>query len=90
MLVSDLVRGLHSNMRRNILRLLSEKDRTAVEIYRELKEDAPKFRQSVNKALEILRGQGFVNKYYDMNREALYYQIVKREYHINLKDMSVE
>ena len=89
MRIQDVVSGLHSAMRRNILQLLCDSDRTAIEIYKELKENAPKFRQSVNRELEILLEHGFIRKYYDEKRKSLYYQIVKKELHIDLKDMSV-
>ena len=87
--IQDLVNGLHSEMRRNIILLLCDKDRTSTEIYRELKEKAPKFRQSVNRALDILVQYGCVRKYYDENRKALYYQLSEKEYKIDLRDMSV-
>lgn len=88
--IQDLVKGLHSKTSRKILQLLCDKDRTAVEIYGDLKGDAPKFRQSVNRALEVLRRHKLIKKYYDENRKALYYRIVKSDFHIDLKNMSVE
>jgi Fe2+ or Zn2+ uptake regulation protein len=90
MRIQDVVSGLHSAMRRNILQLLCEKDRTAVEIYKELKENAPRFRQSVNRELEILFKHGFIRKYYEEKRKALYYQIIKKELYLDLKKMSVK
>jgi len=88
--IQDLVKGLHSKTRRKILQLLCEKDRTAVEIYEDLKDDSPKFRQSVNKSLEILRKHKLIRKYYDEDKKALYYQISKKEFHVDLNNMSVK
>lgn len=87
--IQDLVNGLHSEMRRNIIRLLCEKDLTSIEIYKKLKEKAPKYRQSVNRALEILVQYGFIIKYYDGNRKALCYKVIEKEYKIDLRNMSI-
>lgn len=85
-----VVYALNSDMRRRIVRLLCNQDLTASEVFFNLKEYAPKYRQSVNKALEILKESGLVKKYYDDTKKALYYEVVKRNLSLNLEDMIVE
>ena len=56
----------------------------------ELKDNAPKYRQSVNKTLEILKQSDLVKKYYDDTKKALYYGIIRKELRLNLENMSIE
>ena len=81
---------LNSDLRRRIIRLLCNQDLTASEVFFRLKENAPKYRQSVNKALETLKESGLVRKYYDDTKKALYYGIVKKKLSLNLEDMMIE
>jgi len=88
--IDKFVHCLHSKTRRRILQLLSNKDMTAPQIYKALKNEAPKFRQSVNKALEVLREGGLIVKYYDAERKAIYYHLVKKVFVVKIPEMEVE
>ena len=90
MRLEKVIYALNSDLRRKILRLLCNEDMTASEVFLELKQDAPKYRQSVNKTLEILKESGLVRKYYNDTKKALYYRIVKKNLSMNLEEMSVE
>jgi Fe2+ or Zn2+ uptake regulation protein len=81
---------LNSDARRRILQLLSEKDMSAPQIYRELGKYAPKYRQSVNKSLEMLREAGLVSKHYDNENKAIYFHLVKKTYIFEISKMKVE
>lgn len=85
-----VVYALNADLRRKIIRLLCNQDLTASEVFVKLKENAPKYRQSVNKALEILKESGLVKKYYDDTKKALYYGVVKKKLSVNLEDMTIE
>lgn len=88
--IGDVVYGLNSTTRRQILRLLSENELTAPEIYQKLGDDAPVYRQSVNKALDILEQSKLVEKYYNSEKKAIQFKIVTKKLTIDLKDLSVE
>jgi len=90
MLLHKVVRALDSELRVRILVLLCERDMTSTDVLSELKEHRPMYRQSVNKALEMLKESGLVRKYYDDSRKALYYSLVKKMITINLKDGSID
>lgn len=90
MQLDKVIHALDADLRRKILSLLCHEDMTASEVFLELKQDAPKYRQSVNKALEILKESGLVRKYYNDTKKALYYRIVKKNLSLNLEEMSVE
>ena len=64
--------GLKNNLRRNILQIVSEKPMTAVEISNALGNKAPKYRQSINRSLEILRECQLVKKEYDEDQQDQY------------------
>lgn len=81
---------LHSDTRRRILQLLSKRDMSATQMHGELGKYAPKYRQSVNKALEILREGGLVTKYYDIENKAIYYSLIKRKYILKIDEMKIE
>ena len=51
---------------------------------------APKYRQSVNKALEMLRECGLVTKYYDNENKAIYYRLMKKTYIVKIDEMRIE
>lgn len=85
-----LIDCLHSDTRRRILQLLSRKDMTATEIHDELGKYAPKYRQSVNKALEVLREGGLVTKYYDNEKKGICYHLKKKKYVLKIDKMEIE
>jgi len=90
MSVNAVAQALTSPLKRKIIALLCSRDMTAVEIFRHLRETAPKYRQSVNKALESLKEAGLVRKYYNDTRKQLYYGIIKKRIIIVLETMSIE
>lgn len=85
-----VVYALNVDLRRRIIRLLCSRDMTSSEVFFKLKENAPKYRQSVNKALEILKESGIVRKYYNDKKKAIYYGIVKKRLMLNLEDLEIE
>lgn len=81
---------MRSGMHRRILQMLAKEDMSASQIYSKLGNYAPKYRQSVNKALELLRESGLLSKYYNAEKKKLYYHLIKEKYTINLAEMKVE
>ena len=90
MKIDKAVYGLNSKIRRNILVLLSKRDMTPIQIYRALGDKAPKYRQSINKALYILQKCGLVAKYVSSNDRKLYYKITVKDITINLENMEAK
>ena len=70
--------------------MLCEKDMSAPQIYKELGDKAPTYRQSINKSLDILENCGLVEKYYDNNKKAICYRIVKKSLRLRLDNLSIE
>lgn len=89
MQIDKVVYGLNSDTRQKILKLLCKRDMSAPEIFKELKNGVPSYRQSVSKALDILRESGLVIKYYDDKRKALYYKIAKKKVILKLDTLTV-
>lgn len=87
--IDRVVYGLNSETRRNILVLLSKEDMTPIQIYRELGSKAPKYRQSINKALKILQRCGLVKKYINKRDGKLYYKTIFKNVTINMKNMEL-
>lgn len=88
--LADVAYGLNSKTRRQILQLLSENELTAPEIYQMLGDNAPVYRQSVNKALDILEQCKLVTKYYNSERKVIQFSIVKNKLIINLEDLTIK
>lgn len=88
--VDEVAQALSSPLKRRIITLLCDRDMTAVDVFRQLGEEAPRYRQSVNKALESLKQAGLVRKYYSDLKKELYYGIVKKRITIVLETMSIE
>ena len=83
-------KALSSSSNLAIVTLLSDHDMTATEIFSELGDRAPEYRQSVNKALEVLRQAGLVKKYYGENKNRLLYSLIYKGITINFGKMSIE
>lgn len=90
MKIEEVAHALTSPLNREIIGLLCDQDMTAVEVFSRLGDSAPKYRQSVNKALEKLKRYGLVRKYYDDTRKGLYYGVTKKRLVLNMEDMSIE
>jgi predicted transcriptional regulator len=88
--LDKFIRCMRSGMHRRILQMLANEDMSASQIYSKLGNYAPKYRQSVNKALELLRESGLLSKYYNAEKKKLYYRLIKEKYTINLAEMKVE
>lgn len=63
---------------------------SASELYQSLGKDAPSYRQSVNKALEILKDAELVEKYYSEEKKAICYNVISKQIVISLLEMEVE
>lgn len=81
---------IRSDTRRRILQLLSERDMSAPQAYEKLGKNAPKYKRSVNRALEILRECGLVTKYYSNENKAIYYHLGKKTYVLKIAEMKIE
>lgn len=90
MRIEKVVFALKNNLRRRILKILSKKPMTVKEINLALGEKAPKYRQSINRSLEILRECKLVKKQYDEDKKVLYYSINHAKIIINLEKMEIE
>jgi len=62
---------------------------SAPQIYEELGPHAPKYRQSVNKSLGILRERGLVTKYYNNEKGGIYYHLVKKILVLKIDEMKI-
>lgn len=87
--LENLLKGLNTATKRRIVQLLAKKDMSAPELYERLNGLAPKYRQSVNKPLDQLDSAGIVEKYYDKEKKALIYHLVKDHYTIDLVSLIV-
>ena len=82
---------LRTKMRREILQILCNKGPMgAPEVFEEIKINKPRYRQSINKALEKLKDSGLVEKFYDENKKRLVYKIKNKKIIINFISMQVE
>lgn len=88
--IEKVIHGLHSETRRQILKLLCKGDLTATEIYQKLKFSKPVYRQSVHKSLQSLRDCGLVEKYYSSDKNAICYKVPKKALHIDLENMTLK
>lgn len=88
--LQSFVKVLDNSRRQKILQLLSEKDMSTSEIFKELGDLAPKYRQSVNKSLDALEMIGLVKKYYGSKDKSILYHLMKKSYLINFKTLVVE
>lgn len=82
--------ALKNDLRRRILKLLSKKPMTAKEISVALGENAPKYRQSINRSLEILREGQLVKKEYNEEKKVLYYSLRYSKIIIELENMEIK
>jgi len=87
--ILKLVKALNNQTRRKIIQLLCHKDMTAVELYKKLGDEAPKYRQSINKSLEILKESGIIHKYYSDKDKKLYYHMQYKKIIIDLEKMQI-
>lgn len=85
--VEDIAICLRSKTRRKILQLLCEANLSAIEIHRRMGSEGPKYRQSINKQLELLKEHGFVVKYYDDKKGAICYKITAKSISIDVIKM---
>lgn len=88
--MDEVIYGLNSQTRRRILSLLTKKPMSAPDIYHMLGDNAPVYRQSVNKSLDILERTKLVKKYYDSDKKAIYFKIEKNTLKINLDNLTIE
>lgn len=87
--VDKVSKALQNSLRRDILKAVSDKPRTVSQIAKDLGGRGPIYRQSVNRALEILRESGLVKKEYDIKKKGLYFSITTLYLSIDLKNMSI-
>jgi len=86
----EVIHALNFERRREIIKLLCKRDMSAPQIYVALGKDAPVYRQSVNKSLEILKKAGLIEKYYDDEKKALYYRVKKKVITLYLDRMTID
>ncbi len=85
----EIAKGLNSNLRLLILKLLCESDMNSQEIFLRLRGKV-KYRQYIHRNLEILRKVGIINKYYNVDNSKLYYHLNKKRLIINFDKLSFE
>ena len=86
----SIIACLKSERRRKILQLLAGEDMSAPQIFEGLGNHAPKYRQSVNKTLEMLRASGLVTKYYDNEKRGIYYHLETRAIILEFDKLKVQ
>ena len=84
--LSELV----TEIRREIIKLLCKEDLSAPQIFKALGKNAPVYRQSINKALDVLSSSGLIIKYYNFKKRGIYYKIKMKEIKIDLKKMRIQ
>lgn len=87
--IEKIALGLKSKNRRKIITLLSKKDMSAPQLYKELGKEAPAYRQTINKSLEILKEIGIVDKYYSNEKNGIYYRLKYKKIIIDLESMKI-
>jgi Fe2+ or Zn2+ uptake regulation protein len=89
--VDKVISALNSNMRREVLKIISEEPMTVIQVLEELKRRKfeVKYRETVYRALEKLLDAGLVEKYYDMER-GLCYRIKVKLITIDLSNSTIE
>ena len=85
--LEKIVAVLNNPMRKRIIQLLAKKDMTAPEIFIKLGSESPKYRQSVNKALEKLKDSGLIEKYYSDQNKKLNYRLKNKIIGFDLEKM---
>jgi len=92
MALEEVVHALSNDLRREIIKILGEKEEplTVKEIYGELEEEnRPTYRQSVNRALDVLKEAGLVKKIYSDEKKNLVYFLEHEELRLKLLDDEV-
>jgi len=92
MSLEEVVNALSNDLRREIIRILGEKEEplTVKEIYDNLaKENRPTYRQSVNRALDELKEANLVKKIYSDDKKNLVYSLKHEELKLKLLDDEV-
>jgi Fe2+ or Zn2+ uptake regulation protein len=87
MLSERIFSALSSKTRLEILRILSAKPGSVIQILDELKKRdyGIKYRESVYRALEKLVAAGLVEKYYDKEERGIKYRLVKTKLEIDFQ-----
>jgi len=87
----SVLHALNNDLRREILKILFRNGNSTVkEVYSSLKNNKPKYRQSVNKALDQLNEVGLVEKCYSTERKKIIYSIKFKEISICFEDMKIQ
>lgn len=81
--------GLNNLLRLKIMKILSSGPKTANEVFIELKGYKSIYRQSVHRALELLRECDLILKVYDPISKRLEYSLKYQKIIINLVDMKI-
>ncbi|MGB9718729.1 MAG: ArsR/SmtB family transcription factor [Thermoproteota archaeon] len=86
-----VISALNSEMRREILKIISEEPMTVIQVLEELKRRRfeVKYRETVYRALEKLLDAGLVEKYYDQEK-GLCYRIKAKLIAIDLANSTIE
>jgi len=82
MLDDIILYALNGKLRRRIVEILSNGPKTTHEIRQELGDSKPVYRQSINKALVILRKANLVEKLYSEKSNKFYYNLRVNEIRI--------
>jgi Fe2+ or Zn2+ uptake regulation protein len=89
MKIKDIAYCLNSELRLKILQLLSEKDMTAPDIFLKLKKSV-RFRQYINRELEILKNNELISKYYDDDNKKLFFHLCYENVIIAFKTLEID
>lgn len=88
--INKVMYSLKNELRREIIKILYQKPMTIAEIRKKLKEKAPVYRQSVNRALDILSDSKLVKKEYSEKEKRIVYSLIFNKITINFKDMTIQ
>ena len=89
--IKSTLRALDNDLRREALKiLLTNGDCSVKEVYSNLQKNKPEYRQSVNKALDLLNEVGLVDKYYDENKKKIVYSANYQTIKIHLNEMDIQ
>ncbi len=87
--IDAFARILKSKRNQRILQVLTARDMSATEIFGELGPHAPVYRQSVHKALELMKSKGLLSKYYDDKDKCIRYKLSVEKVIIDLRNMTL-
>lgn len=88
--IKKIAKAINNDLRIEIMEILSTRgELTVKEIHSSLSDNKPKYRQSVNKSLEILKEADLIKKSYNDKKKNIVYEIKSNRLVIDFDKMKV-